>query len=238
MNVVSLFSGAGGGELASQHLLGWDTIAYVESDGYCQHLLKKRISDGLLHDAPIYGDIRELTDEDIAEFVSLSYFRSNSNTEADMPAHRKDYDEAVRQYEAGLSVGDVADIHNVTRQSMYYILKRRSVSFRPNVRYGADNHFYRGGLKSSDRAQNLCEKALEKGLLTKPDKCETCGDSGSFADGRSAIQAHHADYNNPLEVQWLCQKCHHEWHKTNTPIERKDAEESSGDADMITAGFP
>ena len=30
MNELSLFSGAGGGLLATQHLLGWTTIGYVE----------------------------------------------------------------------------------------------------------------------------------------------------------------------------------------------------------------
>lgn len=53
---VSLFSGAGGGVLASK-LLGWRTLAYVEWDEYCQAILRARIADGFLDDAPIYGDV-------------------------------------------------------------------------------------------------------------------------------------------------------------------------------------
>ena len=58
MNELSLFSGAGGGLLASKYLLGWRTVCYVEWDKYCQRVLQARIRDGLLDDAPIYGDIR------------------------------------------------------------------------------------------------------------------------------------------------------------------------------------
>lgn len=53
---LSLFSGAGGGLLATRHLLGWKTICYVEWDKYCIEVLKSRIRDGYLDDAPIWDD--------------------------------------------------------------------------------------------------------------------------------------------------------------------------------------
>ena len=46
MKELSLFSGAGGGLLATKHLLGWETIGYVEIDEYCQAVLAQRIEDG------------------------------------------------------------------------------------------------------------------------------------------------------------------------------------------------
>jgi len=57
MNELSLFSGAGGGLLGTK-LLGWRHIGYVENDDYCQRVLAQRIKDGLLDEAPIYGDIK------------------------------------------------------------------------------------------------------------------------------------------------------------------------------------
>lgn len=63
---LSLFSGAGGGLLATKHLLGWTTVGYVEWDDYCQRVLRARIDDGLLDDAPIFGDIRTFINEGYA----------------------------------------------------------------------------------------------------------------------------------------------------------------------------
>lgn len=57
MRELSLFSGAGGGLLGT-HLLGWRPVGYVEWDDYCQRVLRARIDDGYLPDAPIFGDIR------------------------------------------------------------------------------------------------------------------------------------------------------------------------------------
>ena len=53
---LSLFSGAGRGLLATKHLLGWRTVCYVEWDKYTVEVLKARIRDGYLDDAPIWDD--------------------------------------------------------------------------------------------------------------------------------------------------------------------------------------
>lgn len=37
--------------------------------------------------------------------------------------------------------------------------------------------------------------------------CEVCGDL--------KVHAHHDDYLKPLNVRWLCDKHHNEWHKEN-----------------------
>ena len=67
LNELSLFSGAGGGLLATKHLFGWNTIGYVEFNEYCQAILAQRIEDGYLDPAPIFGDIRKFNSEGYAE---------------------------------------------------------------------------------------------------------------------------------------------------------------------------
>lgn len=66
MRELSLFSGAGGGLLGSK-LLGWTTIGYVEFNDYCQRVIRQRIDDGILDNAPIFGDIRAFNSEGYAE---------------------------------------------------------------------------------------------------------------------------------------------------------------------------
>jgi predicted DNA-binding protein YlxM (UPF0122 family) len=238
MNELSLFSGAGGGLLGTM-LLGFRPIGYVEWDDYCQRVIAARIRDGILPDAPIFGDIRSITKETIDSLSAYWYNTLNSeNEEGNMGAHRKDYSEAVRLYDQGLSIGEVADFFHVTRQAMHDILRRRGVVFRDNLRFGEENHFWRG-TAANDRAQNILEQALEKRIVIRPEKCEKCGSSGTFKDGRTEIQGHHCDYNKPLDVLWLCQKCHHEWHRNNEAIPYREVSvEPSKVIDIITAGFP
>lgn len=53
------------------------------------------------------------------------------------------------------------------------------------------------------RARELAAKAQRAGLLVQQ-PCERCGEPDS--------QKHHDDYEKPLEVRWLCLKCHHAVH--------------------------
>lgn len=47
-----------------------------------------------------------------------------------MAAPRKNYKRAVRLYDRGLSIAQVADRYGISRQAMYRILQRRGVVFR------------------------------------------------------------------------------------------------------------
>lgn len=54
---LALFAGGGGGLLGSK-LLGWRTVCYVENNPYAVEIIKARIRDGMLDDAPIWDDVR------------------------------------------------------------------------------------------------------------------------------------------------------------------------------------
>ena len=45
------------------------------------------------------------------------------------------------------------------------------------------------------------QTAIRRGDLKRPDTCEVCGRQG-------AIDAHHPDYTEPLDIRWLCRICH------------------------------
>ena len=51
--------------------------------------------------------------------------------------------------------------------------------------------------------------AIKSGKLVRL-PCEVCG--------KEPAEAHHDNYNKPLEVRWLCKQCHEDWHTKNIPI--------------------
>ena len=136
-----------------------------------------------------------------------------------MGRKRKNFDSAVKMYQDGLSIQDVADFYGVTRQSMYVALKRRKVEFRSQKKYKEENNFYRGGKSFHKNAERIVERAIRKNLIKRKESCQECGKSGGkYINGASSIHAHHCDYNKPLDVVWLCHKCHFAWHKKNKAI--------------------
>lgn len=209
-SVGSLFSGCGGLDLGFE-LADFETKWFAEIDKYCDRILNKNYPG-----IPNLGDVNELEVEKL-----------------------KDYSLAIKMYEKGNSIQQVADYYSVSRQSMWKSLQRRGVKFRSNLKFGEENHFYRGGSTEDGYCQNLTEEAIERGLLIRPDECENCGENYRFTDGRTAIQAHHVDYNNHMNIMWLCQKCHHEWHKNNKAILRDEVMPNEvPQVDVLIGGFP
>lgn len=60
------------------------------------------------------------------------------------------------------------------------------------------------------RAHYRVAVAVQTGVLVRPTACEKCG-SEPPPNKRGAVQIqghHHNGYDDPLDVQWLCPKCH------------------------------
>lgn len=64
------------------------------------------------------------------------------------------------------------------------------------------------------RAKNPERRALYAFCERNIKRQSVCSDCGSSV----LVEMHHDDYNKPLEVRWLCRRCHREWHKHNKPI--------------------
>lgn len=68
------------------------------------------------------------------------------------------------------------------------------------------NRKWRNSNRKKSYAHSVLNWAVRTGAITKR-PCEVCG--------AEPAQAHHYDYNKPLDVLWLCHKCHVKAHHPN-----------------------
>ncbi len=67
---------------------------------------------------------------------------------------------------------------------------------------------------SKAKSRRALRTALAKGRIAKPQDCQSCGQVAK-------LSAHHHDYTKPLEVRWLCLRCHGREHRK--PAQRAEA---------------
>lgn len=69
-------------------------------------------------------------------------------------------------------------------------------------------------------AHVLLGNAVRDGRVSKPDRCSSCGSKPSSI---RYLHGHHDDYSRPLDVTWLCAKCHYDLHaNSRNPAVRRD----------------
>lgn len=57
-------------------------------------------------------------------------------------------------------------------------------------------------------ARSVISQALKAGTLIRPNTCSNCNVT-------CKPEAHHTDYTKPLDITWLCKKCHENTHHLN-----------------------
>ena len=82
-----------------------------------------------------------------------------------------------------------------------------------------NNRAWRSRNPASYQAHSMVNNAVRDGRLFKPSECESCNDE-------TTLHGHHCDYNKPLDVMWLCDPCHKQWHRENEPIYCNEAQEA------------
>lgn len=70
--------------------------------------------------------------------------------------------------------------------------------------------FQGANLEKRDWARGCVERATVNGELVRPKSCQECW-------RERMVHAHHEDYLKPLDVKWLCRKCHYKRHYGDNP---------------------
>ncbi len=69
-----------------------------------------------------------------------------------------------------------------------------------------NKYYYNNQIKI--KAHRSVFNEIRGGRLIPPVHCSICGDENT-------LFAHHDDYSKPLEIRWLCRRCHTDWHNEN-----------------------
>lgn len=93
-----------------------------------------------------------------------------------------EHDEAIRALDSQIPRGTICRMFNIDHSQLAHIIHRRK------------------------RLSNaLLNNRIRSGDIKRPGKCSACG-------AECQPEAHHNDYSRPLDVEWLCRKCHQKRH--------------------------
>lgn len=125
--------------------------------------------------------------------------KCKSCKKADSNQHRRENIEKVREYDRKRG----SQPHRVASRREY----SRTEQGRERCASAKRAYAERNPLKRA--AHVAVGNALRDGRLVK-EPCEICTDPKA--------EAHHDDYSKPLEVRWLCDPHHKQWHKENRAL--------------------
>jgi hypothetical protein len=96
---------------------------------------------------------------------------------------------------------DVSERYRLVFEARAEYEKNRNKTKKRKMQVKLYTKRFRQKSPEKHRAHNLVASAIKRGLLAKPSVCSICGKDG-------IIHAHHEDYEKPLDVVWVCARCH------------------------------
>jgi hypothetical protein len=113
-------------------------------------------------------------------------------TKKDSSKHRADNLEYCRAY----------DRKRANLPHRLDLKKKVTQTWLKDGRHTAVTSKYRQNHPEKYKAHLMVKSAINKGTIKRGTMCGHCGMK------TEKIQAHHPDYSKPLEVEWLCVRCH------------------------------
>lgn len=98
---------------------------------------------------------------------------------------------------------DVRDRRLAEPEKLSAYEKQRNSTFERRQQFLDGQRRRRSNHPEKARAYNIVRRALITGWLVRPSVCPVCNEP-------RPVQAHHADYSRPLDIEWLCFRCHRE----------------------------
>lgn len=142
----------------------------------------------------------------------------------DIQKYRKEYNKRYYEVNKANEIERVKAYYNENKKRLAEISKQRRHKDINEQNRKKENsrkwyrenkeHFYKYKAEyekeNPDKVFAHCKvkKALSSGEINRQ-PCEICGSLRT--------DAHHDDYDKPLDVRWLCRSCHKEWHLHNNP---------------------
>lgn len=94
-----------------------------------------------------------------------------------------------------------------------YVRSQHSTSYKPQPKFSVNrknyspakalqNLIHKALYPQQVKTRRMLRKAILNGNIVRPLRCQLCWETGR------RIEAHHNDYDKPLEVVWLCVRCH------------------------------
>ncbi len=112
--------------------------------------------------------------------------------------HRRENSEYYKEYDRIRGRTEERKKRNVDRYKLLKEIdpiKLKSLNKKRSDNWNKNN-------KHKKTAQQKCNRAIKKGIIIKPNSCTECNEPNEY------LEAHHEDYSKPLEVKFLCTKCH------------------------------
>lgn len=119
---------------------------------------------------------------------------------------------------------------NTTRRACRTRGERDSVTINPKkaARTKAVKKAWYEANRFKRSAHFKFQNAIRTGKISRPSKCQKCGNGGR-------IEAHHDDYSKPLDVIFLCRKCHCSMHTMAGPPITRMMGEANGASKLTQA---
>jgi len=121
-------------------------------------------------------------------------------TKSRVKKHRNENIERIREY----------DRERSKREESVLARKKYSKTEGGKISHSRCNKAYRDRYPLKYAAHTFISNAVKYGLIRRECKCSEC-------ESEYKVEAHHDDYSKPMEIRWLCELCHKQWHRENKP---------------------